>query len=64
MLYSLMKQQILLTKNSYQYQSVGLVMAMKSMNVPRTTTDTLTAAIKDVLIHCALPLTQCRGQGY
>ena len=37
---------------------IGLV------HVPRTTADTLTAAIKDVLIRCALPLAQCRGQGY
>ena len=37
---------------------VGLV------HVPRTTADTLTAAIKDVLIRCSLPLAQCRGQGY
>ena len=34
------------------------------MYVPRTTADTLTAAIKDVLIRCSLPLAQCRGQGY
>ena len=26
--------------------------------------DTLTTAIKDVLIRCSLPLAQCRGQGY
>ena len=32
--------------------------------MPRTTADTLTAAIKDVLICCSLPLAQYRGQGY
>ncbi len=37
---------------------IGLV------HVPRTTASTLTAAIKDVLVRCALPLAQCRGQGY
>ena len=37
---------------------IGLV------HVPRTTAITLTIAIKDVLIRCALPLTQCRGQSY
>ena len=37
---------------------IGLV------HVPRTTSDTLTTTIKDVLVHCALLLSQCRGQGY
>ena len=37
---------------------IGLV------HVPRTTSNTLTMAIKDVLVRCALPLAQCRGQGY
>ena len=37
---------------------IGLV------HVPRITADTLTAAIKDVLIRCSLPLAQCRGQAY
>ena len=33
--------------------------------VPTTTTaSTLTIATKDVLIRCALPLAQCRGQAY
>ena len=46
--------------NGYEINEdiIGLV------HVPRTTADTLTAAIKDVLIRCALPLTQCRSQGY
>ena len=34
------------------------------VHVPQTTSDTVTAAIKDVLICCALPLAQCRGQSY
>ena len=34
------------------------------MHVPRTTSDTLTTAIKDVLVSCALPLSQYRGQEY
>ena len=37
---------------------IGLV------HVPKTTSDTLTMAIKDVLESCALPLSQCRGQEY
>ena len=37
---------------------VGLV------HVLRTTADSLTCAIKDVLIRCILPLSNCRGQAY
>ena len=37
---------------------IGLV------QVPSTTSSTITTVIKDVLIRCALPITQCRGQGY
>ena len=33
-------------------------------HVPPITSDVLTAAIKDVLIQCCLPLAQCRGQCY
>ena len=32
------------------------------MYIPSTTS--LTAAVKDVLIHCILPLSNCRGQSY
>ena len=34
------------------------------MHVEKTDANTLTTAIKDVLIRCSLPLSQCRGQGY
>lgn len=34
------------------------------VQVPKTDAATLTSAIKDVLIRCALPLSQCRGQAY
>ena len=37
---------------------IGLV------HVLQTTADSLTAAIKDVLIRCILPLSNCRGQAY
>ena len=37
---------------------IGLV------HVPDITAATLTTAIKDVLIRCSLPLSQCRGQAY
>ena len=34
------------------------------IQVPKTDAETLSMAIKDVLIRCALPLSQCRGQAY
>ncbi|PIK54239.1 putative zinc finger MYM-type protein 1-like [Apostichopus japonicus] len=34
------------------------------VHVIHTDAETLSKAIKDVLIRCALPLSQCRGQGY
>ena len=34
------------------------------MQVPRTDADTLTCGLKDVLVRCILPLSQCRGQAY
>ena len=34
------------------------------VHVPATTSTTLTADIKDVLIRCILPLDLCRGQAY
>ena len=34
------------------------------VHVPETTSSMLTAVIKDVLIHCVLPLEVCRGQVY
>ena len=34
------------------------------IQVPKTDSETLTNAIKDVLIRCMLPLSQCRGQAY
>ena len=37
---------------------IGLV------HVEKTDADSLCMAIKDVLIRCSLPLSQCRGQGY
>ena len=37
---------------------------LRLVHVPSTTSVTLTAAIKDVLIRCILPLSYCRGQSY
>lgn len=34
------------------------------IQVPKTDADTLTNALKDVLVRCILPLNQCRGQPY
>ena len=34
------------------------------MQVPKTDADTLTVALKDVLVRCILPLSQCRGQAH
>ena len=34
------------------------------IHVPSTTSATLTASIKDILIRCILPLSNCRGQAY
>ena len=34
------------------------------VHVPSTTSATLTAAIKDALVHCILPLSSCQGQVY
>ncbi len=34
------------------------------VHVPRITVDVITSAIKDILIRCTLPLSQCRGQAY
>lgn len=39
-------------------EPIGLV------QVPKTDAETLTNALKDVLIRCILPLSQCRGQAY
>ena len=43
--------------SSYQIHEdfIGLV------HVPATTSNVLTAAIKDVLVRCMLPLSLCRG---
>ena len=34
------------------------------INVPQTDARTLTACIKDCLLRCCLPISQCRGQAY
>ena len=34
------------------------------MHVPSTTSSSLTAANKNVLVHCILQLSNCRGQAY
>ena len=34
------------------------------LQVTRTDARTLTTAMTDVLTHCMLPLSQCRGQAY
>lgn len=46
--------------SSYEIQEepIGLI------QVPKTDSETLTSALKDVLIRCVLPLSQCRGQAY
>ena len=38
--------------------SIGL------MQVPKTDANTLTGTLKDGLVHCILPLSQCRRQTY
>ena len=45
-------------KCKVQEDLIGLV------HVPSTTSATLTAAIKDILVRCVLPLSNCRGQAY
>ena len=40
---------------------IGLVHVL---HVLQTTADSLTAAIKDVLVRCILPLSNYRGQAY
>ena len=34
------------------------------MQVPKTDSQTLYTALRDVCIHCMLPLKKCRGQAY
>ena len=34
------------------------------IQLPKTGANTLTSALKDVLVRCILPLSQCRGQAY
>lgn len=34
------------------------------VNVPKTDTNTLTTCIKDCLLRCCLPISQCRGQAH
>ena len=34
------------------------------INVPKTDAQTLTTCIKDCLLRCCLPMSQCRGQAY
>ena len=34
------------------------------ISVPKTDASTLTTAIKDCLVRCCLPISQCRGQAY
>ena len=34
------------------------------INVPKTDANTLTTCIKDCLVRCCLPISQCRGQAY
>ena len=34
------------------------------IQLPKTDANTLTSALKDVLVRCILPLSQCRGQAY
>ena len=37
---------------------------MGLVQVPKTDANTLTCALKDVLVHCILLRSQCRGQAY
>jgi len=32
--------------------------------LPDTTADTIVKVVKDILIHCDIPLSLCRGQAY
>jgi len=52
--------------NNYLYWFVGLIHGefIELVRVFCTTVDSLTTAIKDVLIHCILPLSNYRGQAY
>lgn len=34
------------------------------MQVPKMDAETLTSALKDILVCCILPLSQCKGQTY
>ena len=58
------KEQLTVTirwvSDTYEVQEdlIGMI------HVPSTTASTLTATIKDVLIRCILPLSNCRGQAY
>ena len=53
-------------KNSFRYQFAGVNEINEDfiglVHVPDITAATLTSAIKDILIRCILPLSQCRGQ--
>ena len=67
-----MKPAIFQIMSNSEWLFVGLVVHMMSMkissgwyiHVPSTTSATLIAAIKNVLIRCILPLSNCRGQSY
>ena len=34
------------------------------IEVPKTYAATLTSALKDVLVHCVIPVSSCRGEAY
>ena len=61
-----MKLGILVTKNNLVFDSgftihedfIGMV------HVEKTDAASISSAIKDVLVRCSLPISQCSGQGY
>ena len=67
-----MKLGILVTKNNLVFAFVGLIQGLQSMKIllewsmlKRLMQHQLAVLlIKDVLVRCSLPISQCRGQGY
>ena len=53
-----MKLGILATKNNLVFAFIGLIQGLQSMKI------ILEWSIKDVLVRCSLPISQCRGQRF
>ena len=43
---------------------MGHFLSMKTLQLPKTNSETIVKAIKDCLIRFSLPLSHCRGQAY